>query len=154
MPNTKSDELDHATTGATAHAHHDHGHDVLTADAEGAVALAADAALARCGCGVHAGDDGVRKAAGVDAPVKDRNLKRLRRIEGQVRGLHKMVEEDRYCADVLTQISSVHEALRAVARELMRNHLKHCAASAIRTSDADAEAMYDELVELMYKHSR
>ena len=59
--------------------------------------------------------------------IKERNLKRLRRIEGQVRGLQKMVEEDRYCADILTQISSVHEALRAVGRELMRNHLKHCA---------------------------
>ena len=59
---------------------------------------------------------------------------RLRRIEGQVRGLHKMVEEDRYCADVMMQISSVHEALRAVGRELMRNHLKHCATSAIRST--------------------
>jgi CsoR family transcriptional regulator, copper-sensing transcriptional repressor len=48
----------------------------------------------------------------------------------------------------------VHEALRSVGRELMRNHLKHCATSAIRTSAADAEAMYDELVDLMYKHSR
>ena len=108
---------------------------------------------ASCGCGAH--DDGEgRKAVAVDADIKDRNLKRLRRIEGQVRGLQKMVEEDRYCADILTQVSSVHEALRAVGRELMRNHLKHCAASAIRTSDADAEAMYDELVEMMYKHSR
>ncbi|MBV9880909.1 MAG: metal-sensitive transcriptional regulator [Gemmatirosa sp.] len=90
----------------------------------------------------------------VDAESKARNLKRLRRIEGQVRGLQKMVEEDRYCADVMTQISSVHEALRSVGRELMRNHLKHCASTAIRTSDADAESMYDELVDLMYKHSR
>jgi DNA-binding FrmR family transcriptional regulator len=65
-----------------------------------------------------------------------------------------MVEEERYCADVLMQISSVHEALRAVARELMRNHLKHCAATAIRSDDASAEAMYDELVDLMYKHTR
>ena len=93
-------------------------------------------------------------AVGVDADIKERNLKRLRRIEGQVRGIHKMIEEDRYCADVMTQISSVHEALRAVGRELMRNHLKHCATSAIRTGEADAEAMYDELVEMMYKHSR
>ncbi|HEX2635850.1 MAG TPA: metal-sensitive transcriptional regulator [Gemmatimonadales bacterium] len=90
----------------------------------------------------------------MDAAVKERNLKRLRRIEGQVRGLQRMVEEERYCAEILTQISSVHEALRAVGRELMRNHLKHCATSAIRTSAADAEAMYDELVDLMYKHSR
>ena len=95
-----------------------------------------------------------RKAVGVDAEGKEKNLKRLRRIEGQVRGIHKMVEEDRYCADVLTQISSVHEALRAVARELMRNHLKHCATAAIRSDAASAEAMYDELVDLMYKHTR
>jgi DNA-binding FrmR family transcriptional regulator len=95
-----------------------------------------------------------RTAVCVDAPVKERNLKRLRRIEGQVRGLQRMVEEERYCAEILTQISSVHEALRSVGRELMRNHLKHCATSAIRTSAADAEAMYDELVDLMYKHSR
>jgi DNA-binding FrmR family transcriptional regulator len=108
---------------------------------------------ATCGCGVRE-DDGGRKAVGVDPDIKDSNLKRLRRIEGQVRGIHKMVEEDRYCADILTQISSVHEALRAVGRELMRNHLKHCATSAIKSSDADAEAMYDELVEMMYKHSR
>ena len=95
-----------------------------------------------------------RKAHGVDADTKERNLKRLRRIEGQVRGLQKMVEEDRYCADILTQISSVHEALRGVARELMRNHLKHCATSAIKSSPDEAEAMYDELIELMYKYGR
>ena len=65
-----------------------------------------------------------------------------------------MIEEDRYCADVLTQVSSVHEALRSVSRELMRNHLKHCATSAIRSSEGEAESMYDELVDLMYKHSR
>ena len=95
-----------------------------------------------------------RKAVEVDDDAKERNLKRLRRIEGQVRGLQKMVEEDRYCADIMTQISSVHEALRAVGRELMRNHLKYCATSAIRGSEAEAEKMYDELVDLMYKHSR
>ena len=93
-------------------------------------------------------------AVAVDPAIKTRNLKRLRRIEGQVRGLHKMVEEDRYCADILTQIASVHEALRGVGRELMRNHLKHCATSAIRTGDGEAEAMYDELVDMMYTHSR
>ena len=107
---------------------------------------------AACACAV--GVDEGRKAVAVDPDIKERNLKRLRRIEGQVRGLQKMVEDDRYCADVMTQISSVHEALRSVGRELMRNHLKHCASSAIRNNDADAEAMYDELVELMYKHAR
>ena len=103
---------------------------------------------------MKAKSDGSRHAIAVDADGKARNLKRLRRIEGQIRGLQKMVEEDRYCADVLTQISSVHEALRGVARELMRNHLKHCAASAIKSSDHEAEAMYDELVDMMHTHSR
>ncbi len=105
-----------------------------------------------CGCATH--DDGVRHAVAVDPGIKARNVTRLRRIEGQVRGLQKMVEDDRYCADILTQVSSVHEALRSVSRELMRNHLKHCASTAIRKGDADAEAMYDELVDLMHKHSR
>jgi len=96
-----------------------------------------------------------RHAVGVDAEIKARNLKRLRRVEGQVRGLQRMVEEDRYCADILTQISSVHEALRSVGRELVRNHLKHCAATAIRGDDAaEAEGMYDEIVDMMYRHVR
>jgi DNA-binding FrmR family transcriptional regulator len=105
-----------------------------------------------CGCGVEEASE--RKALGVDAGIKQRNLKRLRRIEGQVRGLQKMVEQDRYCADIMTQISSVHEALRSVGRELMRNHLRHCASSAIRAGADDADAMYDELVEMMYTHAR
>ena len=113
------------------------------------------AANATCGCGAHGdGEADGRKALAVDPEIKDRNLKRLRRIEGQVRGLQKMVEDDRYCTDILTQISSVHEALRSVGRELMRNHLKHCASSAIRSSDDAAEAMYDELVDMMFRHSR
>ena len=114
------------------------------------------APAAHVGCGCAADDDGRggRKAVGVDPDIKERNRNRLRRIEGQVRGLQKMVDEDRYCADILTQVSAVHEALRAVGRALMRNHLQHCAASAIRGSEEDAEAMYDELVEMMYKHSR
>lgn len=110
---------------------------------------------ASCGCGAHgdAASEG-RKAVAVDGAVKERNIKRLRRIEGQVRGIQKMVDEDRYCADIMTQISSVQEALRSVGRELMRNHLKHCASSAIRAGDEAADAMYDELVELMYRHAR
>ena len=108
---------------------------------------------AACGCGTEHDAEG-RRAIGVDADAKERNRKRLRRIEGQVRGIQKMVEEDRYCADIMTQISSVHEALRAVGRELMRNHLKHCATSALRGTPEQADGMYDELVDLMYRHSR
>lgn len=107
-----------------------------------------------CGCGIEEITGDGRKAVGVDADIKDRNLKRLRRIEGQVRGLQRMVDEDRYCPDILTQISSVYEALRGVSRELVRNHLKHCATAAIRKGNSDAEAMYDELVDMMYKHVR
>ena len=109
--------------------------------------------VAECGCAVRDGS-GSRKAIAVDPDVKSRNLKRLRRIEGQVRGLQKMIGEDRYCADILTQVSSVQEALRAVGRELMRNHLKHCATGAIRAGGKQADSMYDELVDLMYTHSR
>ena len=115
----------------------------------------------QCGCGLQdaegdEGDEGdePRKAVAVDPDAKARNIRRLRLIEGQVRGLQKMVEEDRYCADILMQISSVHEALRSVGRELMRNHLKHCATAAIKWGPDTAEPMYDELVELMYRHSR
>jgi CsoR family transcriptional regulator, copper-sensing transcriptional repressor len=117
---------------------------------------AAAPTVAACGCGVdHDGEvSRGRKAIGVDADLKERNLKRLRRIEGQVRGLQKMVEADRYCADIVTQVSAVHEALRSVSRELMRNHLKHCASRAIRGSPEEADAMYDELVDLMFTHSR
>ena len=109
---------------------------------------------AECGCAVREASARSRKAIGVDPEVKSRNVKRLRRIEGQVRGLQKMVDEDRYCADILTQVSSVQEALRGVGRELMRNHLKHCATGAIRTGGQQADRIYDEIVDLMYTHIR
>jgi DNA-binding FrmR family transcriptional regulator len=96
-----------------------------------------------------------RKAVGVDSEIKASNLRRLSRIEGQIRGIQRMVEEDRYCADILTQVTSAQEALRAVARALMRNHLSHCATQAIRTGSPDeTQAMYDELLEMIYKNAR
>jgi DNA-binding FrmR family transcriptional regulator len=118
------------------------------------VTPAAKVKTIECGCAMPGDEADSRKAVAVDPDAKERNVKRLRRIEGQVRGLQKMVEEDRYCADIMTQISSVHEALRSVGRELMRNHLRHCATAAIKSGPDDAETMYDELVDLMYKHSR
>ena len=94
-------------------------------------------------------------AVAVDPAIKRAVLTRLRRIEGQVRGLQKMVDEERYCGDVLMQVSSVQEALRGVSRSLLHNHLKHCAAEAIRSEDAGrADAMYEELVELVFRSSR
>jgi DNA-binding FrmR family transcriptional regulator len=106
-----------------------------------------------CACGVRGASGGY--AAAVDAEMKQAVLTRLRRIEGQVRGLQRMVEEERYCPDVLMQVSSVQEALRGVGRALLHNHLKHCATEAIRSGDpARAEATYDELIELIYRSVR
>jgi len=91
----------------------------------------------------------------VDPEIKEANLKRLRRIEGQVRGLQKMVESERYCTDIVIQIASVQEALRGVGKALLTNHLHHCAAEAIRGGDKQrASAMYAELLEMIYKHLR
>lgn|SRR5579884_1753134 len=96
-----------------------------------------------------------RKAMPRDNDTQQDLLLRLRRIEGQVRGLQKMVEEERYCPDVLTQMSAVHESLRSVERVLMKNHLQHCATEALRSGDAkQAQRTYDELTELFYKHAR
>ncbi len=103
---------------------------------------------AGCACGSD------RKALAVSPEIKSAALRRLNRIEGQVRGLQKMVEEERYCADILVQISSVQEALRGVSRHLMRNHLRHCASDAIRKGSTEAEAMYDEILDLVYRHAR
>ena len=95
-----------------------------------------------------------RKAVAVDPDTRSSNLTRLRRVEGQIRGIQKMVEEDRYCADILGQLSAVQEALRSVGRELIRNHLKHCARHALRAGGAEADAMCDELVDLFHKNAR
>jgi CsoR family transcriptional regulator, copper-sensing transcriptional repressor len=68
--------------------------------------------------------------------VKSSCLKRLSRIEGQVRGLARMLEEDRYCIDVVTQISAVSAALRRVEEEVLRDHVAHCVEHAIAAGDA------------------
>lgn len=108
---------------------------------------------AACGCQARS-NGSPRKASAVDPEIKTANRNRLRRIEGQVRGLQKMVEEDRYCPDILVQIAAVQQALRSVSQALMRNHLRHCTTLAIRQgSSRQAEAMYDELIDLMYKYS-
>ena len=78
---------------------------------------------------------------------KDAYLKRLRRIEGQVRGLQRMVEEDVYCIDVLTHVSAVTRALQAVALGLLEDHLGHCVTSAIEEGGPDARAKVQEAAE-------
>ncbi len=70
---------------------------------------------------------------------KDGYLRRLRRIEGQARGLHRMVEEDQYCIDILTQVSAMTKALQAVALALLDDHMNHCVLSAARAGGEEAE---------------
>ena len=112
-----------------------------------------DIAPASCACGTRPGDG--THAVAVDADIKHAVLTRLRRIEGQLRGLQRMVEEERYCADVLTQVASAQEALRGVSRELLANHLRHCTTAALRSGDpAQAETVYAELLDLVQRASR
>lgn len=68
---------------------------------------------------------------------KDRYLARVRRIEGQARGIHKMIEEDRYCIDILTQISALTKALQGVAVGLLEDHVRHCVVDAAAAGDPD-----------------
>lgn len=81
---------------------------------------------------------------------KEEVLRRLRRIEGQVRGLQRMVEEDRYCGDTLSQFASVQQALRGAAGMITRNHLETCVTDAIRSGKPEAaERSYDEIMNLL-----
>lgn len=75
---------------------------------------------------------------------KDNYAKRLRRIEGQVRGIAKMIEEDKYCIDVLTQISAVNSAMRSVALNLLDEHLDHCVGRAVAQGGDEAQAKLAE----------
>lgn len=75
---------------------------------------------------------------------KDNYAKRLRRIEGQVRGIAKMIDEDKYCIDVLTQISAVNSAMRAVALNLLEEHLGHCVSHAVAEGGDEADAKLAE----------
>ena len=98
-----------------------------------------------------AAPDRPRHAHGSDPDIKAANLRRLARIEGQVRGVRQMVEDERYCADVLDQIAAAQNALRAVARETLRNHLMHCARKAMGGDPDEAECMQEELLKLFDK---
>jgi DNA-binding FrmR family transcriptional regulator len=94
-------------------------------------------------------------AAGVDPELQAAALKRLHRIEGQVRGLQRMVEEGRYCADILTQVASAEQALGSVGKLLLKNHLKHCVTeSVLGGKPQEIDAKFDELVELFGRHWR
>ncbi|MBA3797970.1 MAG: metal-sensitive transcriptional regulator [Geodermatophilaceae bacterium] len=78
---------------------------------------------------------------------RDRHLKRLRRIEGQIRGLHRMVEEDKYCIDILTQVSAATKALQSFSLELLDEHLSHCVVEAAQRGGAEADTKVREASE-------
>ena len=87
--------------------------------------------------------------------IKPKVLNRLSRIEGQVRGLSRMVEEDRYCIDILTQLQAVRAALSRVESEVLKDHMDHCVIGAIAGDDlADRKAKASELIELLGRASR
>ncbi|MBA2741690.1 MAG: metal-sensitive transcriptional regulator [Actinobacteria bacterium] len=86
---------------------------------------------------------------------KERIVKRLHRIEGQVRGIERMIEDDRYCIDVITQISAVSTALESVAFQILDEHVNHCVAGALASGDAsEAEAKSKELLEAVHRFAR
>jgi DNA-binding FrmR family transcriptional regulator len=86
---------------------------------------------------------------------KDALVKRLHRIEGQVRGVEKMVEDDRYCIEVLTQIAAVNTALESLAFKILDEHVRHCVAGALTSGDeADAQTKTEELLEAVRRFAR
>jgi DNA-binding FrmR family transcriptional regulator len=88
-------------------------------------------------------------------PGKDALVKRLHRIEGQVRGIERMVEDDRYCVDILTQISAVTTALESLAFRILDDHVNHCVAGALASGDPDAAGeKTKELLEAVHRFSR
>jgi len=89
------------------------------------------------------------------AEHKPRLVKRLHRIEGQVRGIERMVDEDRYCVDILTQIAAVTTALESLAFSILDDHVNHCVAGALASGDeADAEAKTKELLAAVHRFAR
>lgn len=91
----------------------------------------------------------------MDDHGKPKLLNRLRRIEGQVRGVARMVEEDRYCIEILTQIQALRAALNRVEGELLRNHVNHCVRSAFASGDeGDQRQKIEELVEVLERAAR
>jgi len=88
-------------------------------------------------------------------PIKTSVKKRLSRIEGQVRGLSRMVDEDRYCIDIVTQIAAVRAALRRAEEEILKDHVAHCVEHAIRSGDrADQRSKIAELMDVIGRAER
>jgi DNA-binding FrmR family transcriptional regulator len=88
-------------------------------------------------------------------PRKDALIRRVHRIEGQVRGIERMIDEDRYCIDILTQVAAAGTALESLAFEVLDAHVRHCVAAALASGDpADAEAKAEELLAAVHRFAR
>jgi len=110
----------------------------MTTAPQAALSLAAE-------CAPPARTGTTRRTARGSAAGKADYLIRLRKIEGQVRGLQKMIENDTWCPDVVTQVASATRALQEVAVGLLSDHIGHCVASAVCASDADGQRALDEV---------
>jgi DNA-binding FrmR family transcriptional regulator len=99
--------------------------------------------------------DMVPKGGCITRERKKSIISRLNRIKGQIEGMQRMVEEGRYCLDILQQLSSIHEALRGVGKILMRNYLEICATQAIQSKRKDRQdKIYSELMDIVYKFAK
>ena len=95
-----------------------------------------------------------RRAAGIDPAARTANLRQLSRAKGQVDGIARMIEEDRYCADIIIQITAARASLQVVAKSLLEAHLKSLHTAAMRNGGAASDVMYQELVELVSKMAK
>lgn len=93
-------------------------------------------------------------AMGIAAPAKKDLLRRLARIRGQVEGIGRMVEDERYCPDIMQQFAAVHSAMRSAEKQLLANHLEHCATHAIEQGGEPADHVREEIVDLFYRYVR
>lgn len=93
-------------------------------------------------------------AMGMPEETKGDLLRRLSRVRGQVDGVRRMIEEERYCPDIMQQISAAHSALRAAEKVLLRSHLDHCATHGIEQGGESAVRAREELVDLFYRYMR
>lgn len=85
---------------------------------------------------------------------KDRYLARMKRIEGQIRGITRMIDDDQYCIDILTQVSAVNSALRGVALALLDDHMRHCVAGAVHEGGDKAEEKFSEIADALARFTK
>ncbi len=91
---------------------------------------------------------------GIPEPLKQDLLRRLARIRGQVEGIGRMVDNERYCPDIMQQFAAVHSAMRSAEKELLANHLEHCATHAIEQGGEPAARVREEIVNLFHRYVR